>query len=177
MKNITKILLSVMAITFSLNSFAVEWSSGPSSGDWMQDSDLNSWDLSQLDYWDGGTQAGAESVIKKLNGKIGAINSLLAKEGRPYKISEFRVEPMHNGFRPGVMNIVMYSVSTRTIQQVAFDSDAQTYTSIQVGEPYYQPTSLVLQSPDGKKLVNIGSSKAQMCDSPAVAKWMKKNFC
>lgn len=177
MKNITKSLLSVIAITFSLNSFAVEWSSGPSSGDWMQDSDLNSWDLSKMDYWDGGTQAGAESVIKKLNGKMGAINSLLAKKGRPYKISGFRVEPMHNGFRPGVMNIVAYSVSTRALQQVAFDKDTQTYTSIQIGEPYFQPTSLVLQSPDGAKVINIGSSKAQMCDSPGVLKWMKKNFC
>ena len=177
MKKITKVFLSVIAVTFSLNSFAVEWSSGPSSGDWMQDSDLNSWDLSKMDYWDGGTQAGAESVIKKLNGKKAEINSLLAKEGRPYKIAEFRSEPMHNGFRPGVMHIVAYSVSTRTIQQVALDWGTETYTSIQVGEPYFEPTSLVLQSPDGKKLVNIGSSKAQMCDSPGVAKWMKKNFC
>ena len=185
MKKITKVFLSVIAVTFSLNSFAVEWAKGPgvrasdNSVLWMQDSDLNVWDLSKIDFWDGGTKAGAESVIKKLNGKMSEMNALLAKKGYDYKIVEFRAEPIHNGIRPGVYHIVSYSVATRPVLYVELDWDTGTHSNIQVGEPYFYnfQKSIVLISPDGKESISIGVSNAQRCDSPGILQKNKKYVC
>ena len=185
MKRVTIAILSVLAISFSLNSFAVEWTKGPGAKAtdhsvlWMQDSDLNAWDLSKIHYWDGGTKAGAESVIKKPNGKMSEMNALLAKKGYDYKVVEFRAEPIHNGIRPGVYHIVSYSVATRPVLYVELDWDTKTYTNIQVGEPYFYnfQDSIVLMSPDGIKAINIGVSDAQRCDSPGILRKNKKFVC
>ena len=185
MKRVTTALLSVLAISFSLNAFAVEWAKGPgvrasdNSVLWMQDSDLNVWDLSKIDFWDGGTKAGAESVIKKLNGKMSEMNALLAKKGYDYKIVEFRAEPIHNGIRPGVYHIVSYSVATRPVLFVELDWDTKTHSNIQVGEPYYYTfqKAIILRSSDGKESISIDVSKAQMCDSPGILQKNKKYVC
>jgi hypothetical protein len=176
MKKLLLSLITASTLLFSMNSFSMQWTNGVRVGAHMSDPAFIGIRYDEMSTEVERSRSGL--IVNLLNSKLGDINRVLSDSNSPYKIVEFRIED--SGYLDW-KTIVSYSVSTINNPTVDYDMDTNKYTSLKVGDPYYNASStnggIYFVAPDGSGVIQTGVAKAQVCDSPAAPPSVKKRYC